>query len=74
MDHATNTTGAWGHLLNIHYLRAIEQAQQIPGQPVPASDPGAPYRLINASEFPEIAAPRLFSYLGGVNSLPTTRA
>ncbi len=63
-------SGAWGHLLNIHYLRAIEQAQLVEGQPVAGSEPGAPYRLINAAEFPEAAAPRLFSYLGGANRLP----
>jgi hypothetical protein len=65
--------GAWGHLLNIHYLRAIEQAQPVGsqpgGRPVPASEAGAPYRLINASEFPAAAVPRLFSYLGGANQM-----
>jgi hypothetical protein len=57
--------GAWGHLLNVHYLRAIEQAQMVTGELAHDTDPGAPYRLINASEFPEAAVPRLFGYLGG---------
>jgi hypothetical protein len=66
--------GAWGHLLNIHYLRAIEQAQLAGGQRVPASEPGAPYRLINASDFPDATAPRLFGYLGGANPLKESGA
>jgi hypothetical protein len=64
--------GAWGHLLNIHYLRAIEQAQLAGGQQATAPAPGAPYRLMNSSDFSEAAVPRLFSYLGGANSLGST--
>lgn len=56
--------GTWGHLLNEHYLRAIEHAQKVRyikgGQGA-----SAPYKLLNAKQFPRKLTPRLFSYING---------
>jgi hypothetical protein len=53
--------GAWGHLLNAHYLRDIEQAQP------PASEPSAaPYIPIGATAD---AIPTLFAYLWGAQPI-----
>ena len=54
--------GAWGHLLNAHYLTDIDRAQR---QRVQAATPNAtPYVLIEQSA-PPGTAPRLFDYLNG---------
>jgi hypothetical protein len=50
--------GAWGHLLNVHYLRAIERAQG--GESV--ADPAGPYEQIGGTR---ATAPRLFGYING---------
>jgi hypothetical protein len=52
---------AWGHLLNAHYLRAIELAQGGPG-PGPATAGPAPYMQLAGAPAP---APRLYRYLNG---------
>ena len=53
--------GAWGHLLNEHYLRAIERCQKSGRRPG-GDGTSAPYALIagTAGE-----APRLFGYING---------
>jgi hypothetical protein len=57
--------GAWGHLLNAHYLRHIEEAQSCSGMARAASHGGAPYTLVNEQEFPGAIVPRLYGYLRG---------
>jgi len=54
--------GAWGHLLNAHYLRAIDLAQGGGSSPGPATTNAKPYE-----QFGGVAAtaPRLFSYING---------
>jgi hypothetical protein len=49
--------GAWGHLLNIHYLRAIDKAQP-PGLSVRDSKP-----YVLAKDSPGAEVPRLYRYL-----------
>lgn len=54
--------GAWGHLLNHHYLRAIELAQLGGSEDrprTPTADPFEPYGGGNT------AAPRLYGYING---------
>jgi len=63
--------GAWGHLLNVHYLKAIEQAQLRGGVARAAAHDGKPYKLVNELQFPEAAVPRLYGYLGGGSSRPS---
>ncbi|HZE15988.1 MAG TPA: hypothetical protein VE197_09930 [Mycobacterium sp.] len=54
--------GAWGHLLNAHYLIDIDRAQRQRADAVtPNTDP---YRLIEGSA-PPGTLPRLFDYLNG---------
>src|SRR6266540_3930268 len=60
----------WGHLLNEHYLLAIEQAQK-EGRKRGGRGGRAPYELVNADAFPDTMVPRLFSYLNG--GAPDTR-
>jgi hypothetical protein len=57
--------GAWGHLLNQHYLRAIDKTQRVGHTRGPANASAAPYVLNNADDFPEAAQPRLFGYING---------
>jgi hypothetical protein len=62
--------GAWGHLLNAHYLRAIDQTHpqgSDSGAPVGA----APYVVIDGTASPN-TVPRLFSYLRGANAIDPT--
>jgi hypothetical protein len=54
----------WGHLLNEHYLSAIEQVQK-DGRKRGGHHGRAPYALINADAFPDTTMPRLFSYING---------
>jgi hypothetical protein len=62
--------GAWGHLLNAHYLRAIEQAQLRERVGRAAAHDGAPYTLINRPRFPGAVVPRLYDYLAGGSRIP----
>ena len=62
--------GAWGHLLNEHYLSAIEQSQKA-GRKRGGRGGCAPYELLNADIFPDVTVPRLFSYITG--GVPETR-
>lgn len=60
--------GAWGHLLNEHYLYAIEDAQK-EGRRRGARNAAAPFTLINGSQLPasghSLSGPRLFQYING---------
>jgi hypothetical protein len=53
--------GAWGHLLNEHYLAAIERCQKSGRRPG-GDGTSAPYELVGDAVD---AAPRLFSYING---------
>lgn len=58
--------GAWGHLLNAHYLIDIDRAQR---QRVHGGTPNAdPYVLIEGSALPG-TLPRLFDYLNGAGAI-----
>ncbi|MGZ6565430.1 MAG: hypothetical protein ACXVH1_38900 [Solirubrobacteraceae bacterium] len=58
--------GAWGHLLNAHYLIDIDREQR---QRKPPTDASAPYVLIEHSASPG-TVPLLFSYLNGAGAIP----
>jgi hypothetical protein len=53
--------GAWGHLLNEHYLAAIERSQKSGRRPG-GDGTSAPYEVVGGT--PD-AAPRLFDYING---------
>ena len=53
--------GAWGHLLNEHYLAAIERCQKSGRRPG-GDGTSAPYELVGGAIN---AAPRLFGYING---------
>jgi hypothetical protein len=53
---------AWGHLLNAHYLRAIELAQGGGSVPGPATATAEPYMQLAGDPAP---APRLYRYING---------
>jgi hypothetical protein len=55
---------AWGHLLNIHYLRAIDLNQRDGDAPGPATDTPAPYEPLHTVT---AAQPRLYAYINGAN-------
>jgi hypothetical protein len=55
---------AWGHLLNIHYLRAIDLNQRDGDAPGPATDTPAPYEPLDEVT---AAQPRLYGYINGAN-------
>jgi len=57
--------GAWGHLLNQHYLRAIDRAQRAGRRRGPVDATAAPYVLRNRDAFPGAEQPRLFAYING---------
>jgi hypothetical protein len=60
--------GAWGHLLNAHYLKDIDEAQrQGSGAADPTGD-AAPYVLIDGTA-PAGTVPQLFRYLGGAGAI-----
>lgn len=58
--------GAWGHLLNEHYLKPLESKQRLrlkrggSGNP-----PAAPYRQVGLKPGESMSAPRLFRYING---------
>ena len=54
--------GAWGHLLNAHYLRAIDLAQGGGSSPGPATATAKPYEQFGGAA---ATAPRLFAYING---------
>ncbi len=54
--------GAWGHLLNLHYLRHIAQAQGGAAHPGPTTTTADPYVPLGPSS---ASAPRLFAYING---------
>lgn len=56
--------GAWGHLLNQHYLDAIAAAQYDHGRPGPRQPGAVPFALLNGDTYPA-AEPRLYQYLDG---------
>jgi hypothetical protein len=58
--------GAWGHLLNAHYLIDIDREQR---QRKPPPDASAPYALIEGTA-PPGTVPHLFSYLNGAGAIP----
>jgi hypothetical protein len=60
--------GAWGHLLNAHYLRAIDEAHCRPSDAGDARNDAAPYVPI-AGTAPAEAVPSLFQYLGGAGAI-----
>ncbi|MGZ6576143.1 MAG: hypothetical protein ACXVHB_33150 [Solirubrobacteraceae bacterium] len=62
--------GAWGHLLNRHYLRAIDQQQRTGNRRGPAHSTPAPYKLLNARKWPSELQPRLYRFLNGGDPLP----
>jgi hypothetical protein len=58
---------AWGHLLNIHYLRAIDLSQRDADTSGPTTDASAPYEpLQNVAA----AQPRLYGYINGATQPP----
>jgi len=65
--------GAWGHLLNEHYLRGIEQEQKNGRKRGPSGESAKPYVLINPSDHPEAEVPRLFRYINGGFPPPRVR-
>lgn len=55
--------GAWGHLLNEHYLCAIESSQRV-GHRRGGRGEAAPFELLDPTA-PHEEAPRLFAYING---------
>ena len=53
---------AWGHLLNLHYLRHIDLAQGGGADPGPLTDSAEPYEPLGANIAP---TPRLYAYING---------
>ena len=62
--------GAWGHLLNRHYLRAIDRGQRTGHKHGPAHESAAPYVLLNPDDFPEERQPRIYRYINGGSPVP----
>ncbi len=56
--------GAWGHFLNEHYLYPLAEKQR-KGRKRGGEGGATPFELIGADEHPELATPRLFSYING---------
>jgi hypothetical protein len=63
-------SAAWGHLLNRHYLRAIDEQQRTGNRRGPAQSTPAPYKLLNATKWPSERQPRLYRFLNGGDPLP----
>ncbi|MCP4202297.1 MAG: hypothetical protein GY769_10220 [bacterium] len=55
--------GAWGHLLNAHYLSPIRSSQKR-GRQRGGNDTPDPFVLVNRDDYPD-AVPRLFDYING---------
>lgn len=60
--------GAWGHLLNAHYLIDIDKAQHRRADGEDASPGAAPYSLVEGTA-PPGATPHIFRYLDGGDAL-----
>ena len=60
--------GAWGHLLNAHYLRAIDEVHCRPSDAGDTRNDAAPYVPIEGTA-PAEAVPSLFHYLGGAGAI-----
>jgi hypothetical protein len=60
--------GAWGHLLNAHYLRAIDEAHRRSSDVGDARNDAAPYVPIEGTA-PAEAVPSLFRYLAGAAAI-----
>lgn len=60
--------GAWGHLLNGHYLRDIDAAQRQRSDVADATMDAAPYVLVEGSA-PAGTVPQLFRYLDGAGAI-----
>jgi hypothetical protein len=60
--------GAWGHLLNAHYLRAIDEAHCRPSDAKDARKDASPYTPIEPTGS-AAAVPSLFGYLGGAGAV-----
>jgi hypothetical protein len=50
--------------LNEHYLLGIEEYQKA-GQKKGGAGGSAPFKLVNAQDYPDCGTPRLFSYING---------
>jgi hypothetical protein len=57
--------GAWGHLLNEHYLAPIERAQKKGRKRGPRTETADPFVLVNSDVFPAARVPRIYRYLNG---------
>ncbi len=64
--------GAWGHLLNRHYLRAIDRTQRRGHKRGPAQSGPAPYVLLDPDAWPEPHQPHLYRYLNGGHPVPAS--
>ena len=64
--------GAWGHLLNEHYLRAVDVAQRV-GYRRGGNGTDAPFELLNP-EARHQPMPRLFAYLNGGTPNPPAQS
>jgi hypothetical protein len=60
--------GAWGHLLNEHYLLGIEEYQKA-GQRKGGTGGSVPFKLVNEAAYPGFNTPRLYSYINGGSPL-----
>jgi hypothetical protein len=65
--------GAWGHLLNEHYLFGIEDCQKV-GRRRGSAGGSAPYQLINVESYPDYVTPRLYGYINGGKPADGARA
>jgi len=61
--------GAWGHLLNRHYLRAIDRSQRSGHKHGPTHGGAAPYVLLNPEDFPDERQPKIYNYINGGSPL-----
>ncbi len=56
--------GAWGHLLNEHYLFPIKAHQKV-GYRKGGAGGTSPFKLLNPQEYSSETTPRLFQYING---------
>jgi len=62
---------AWGHLLNRHYLSAIDRRQRTGNMQGPVDDSAAPFVLLDPAAWPDETQPRLYRYLNGGEPIPS---